>query len=175
MKYTKTIRASRNVRPATRRPVRASRASLSRRAIKADEDFADVEAIPEDIDVPAGDAEVTVEDAASELLFEAEDVAELVSEISGQPVDVTVDEDEVTFTVGEDTYTVTPEGDEEVVEDSRKVRRSARSVRAGRAMRRPMARRDSSARRVAASRRAVAPARRVAATRRVSATRRTQK
>ena len=177
MKYTKTIRASRNVRPATRRPVHASRASLRSRAIKADDEFADEEGIPADIpaDAPIGDAEVTVEDDASELLFEAEDVAELVSEISGQPVDVTVDEDEVTFTVGEDTYTVTPEGDEEVVEDSRKVRRSVRSVRAGRAMRRPMARRVAPASRVAASRRAVASARRVAATRRVSATRRTQK
>lgn len=153
MKYTKTIRASRNIRPATRRPVRASRA---RRAIRADEEFDDIDIPDEDIDMPedeSAEGGVNVDDAASELLFEAEDVAELVSEVSGQPVDVTVDEDQVTFTVGDDTFTVTPEGDEEVVEESRRVRRSARSVRAGRSM---MARR---------------PARRVAASRRVSARR----
>ena len=40
MKYTKTVRASKNVRPA--RPVRASHSSLRRRAIKADVDFDDV-------------------------------------------------------------------------------------------------------------------------------------
>jgi hypothetical protein len=173
MKYTKSIRASRRIRPATR-PVSASRASLRRRAVRADEE---IEALPEDI--PA-EAEVNVDAEASELLFQAEDVAELISEVSGQPVDVTADEDEVTFTVGEDEYTVTPDGDEEIVEESRRVRRSARSVRAGRMMRRPSARRVSasrramSARRVSASRRPSA-ARRVAATRRVSATRRPRK
>lgn len=151
MKYTKTIRASRNVRPA--RPVRASRAAL-RRPVKADDEIEDFSEDVENIDVPA-DAEVSVDEAATELLFEAEDVAELVSEVSGMPVDVTVDEDQVTFTVGEDEYTVTPEGDEEVVEESRRMRRSARTVRANRQMRRP--------------------ARRVAASRRVSATRRTRR
>lgn len=157
MKYTKTVRASRNVRPA--RSVSASRAALRRRVIKADDEIEDeIVDMPE---APVEDAGVSVDPEATELLFEAEDVAELVSEVSGQPVDVTVDEDEVTFTVGDDTYTVTPEGDEEIVEQSRRMRRSARSVRAGRQMvRRP-------ARRVAASRR-VASARRVA-------TRRTQK
>lgn len=157
MKYTKTIRASRQA--SARRPVRASRASLGRRAIKADEefveeDFEDVDLPADDsVDAPAGDeGEVTVEDAATELLFEAEDVAQLVSEVTGSPVDVTVDEDEVVFTVGDDEYTVTPEGDEEVVEESRRMRRSAR--------------------RVAASRRMVRPTRRVAASRRVPATRR---
>lgn len=169
MKYTKSIRASRNVRP-TRRPVRASRAALRRRAIKADEEIADIEAPVEDI--PA-EGEVSVDEAASELLFEAEDVAELVSEVSGMPVDVTVDEDEVTFTVGDDTFTVTPEGDEEIVEESKRVRRSARSVKAGRRIsaRRPMARRVSASRRAMATRR-VSAARRAPSARRVSAARR---
>jgi len=146
MKYTKTIRASRKM-PA-RRPVSASRSSLRRRAIKADEEF-------EDIDIPAdagAEGDVNVDAAASELLFEAEDVAELVSEVAGLPVDVTVDEDEVTFTVGDDEYTVTPEGDEEIVEESTRMRRSARRVSAARRTARP-------ARKVAASRRVSAPRR----------------
>lgn len=166
MKYTKSIRASRRVRPATR-PVSASRSALRRRAIKADEEFEDIEALPEGEDVAPAEGEVNVDAEASELLFQAEDVAELISEVSGQPVDVTADEDEVVFTVGDDEYTVTPDGDEEIVEESKRVRRG-RSVRAGRAMRRP------TASRVAASHRATA-SRRVAASRRVSATRRTRR
>lgn len=173
MKYTKTVRASKNVRSATRRPVRASRTAMRRRSIKADEEFED---IPEDFDAPADVdvaevADVTVDDAATELLFEAEDVAELVSEISGQPVDVTVDDEIVTFTVGDDEYTVTPDGDEEIVEESKRIRRSAKSVRAGR---RIPARRVPASARVAASRR-VPATRKVAASRRVSATRRPRK
>lgn len=157
MKYTKTIRASRNVRPATR-PVRASRAALRRRAIKADVDLGEEDIPMDDMpmdDMPAEGGDVNVDEAASELLFEAEDVAELVSEVSGLPVDVTVDEDEVTFTVGDDTFTVTPEGDEEIVEESTRMRRSARSVRAGRSLsaRRPAARRVAASRRVSATRR----------------------
>ena len=191
MKYTKSVRASRNLRPATR-PVRASRAALRRRAIKADEEIdEEIEAPAEDLPAEGeGAGDVSVDAEASELLFEAEDVAELVSEVAGLPVEVTVDEDEVTFTVGDDEYTVTPDGDEEIVEESKRMRKSARSVKADRRIsaRRPMARRVSASRRamasrrVAASRRAVRPSarkvsasRRVAATRRVSAARRTQK
>lgn len=158
MKYTKTVRASKNVRPA-RRTVRAS-AMASRRVVKA-EDELDVPAIDDDIPAaPEADADVTVDEVASTLLFEADDVAELVAEISGEPVDVTVDEDEVTFAVGEDVYTITPEGDEEIVEESTRLRKGARRVSASRRMARP-------ARRVAASRATKAPARRVSATRRV--------
>lgn len=161
MKYTKTIRASKNVRPARR--VSASRAALRRQAVKADVDFDDEaiedidvavdEDIPADVDVE--EAEVTIDDAATELLFEAEDVAELISEISGEPVDVTVDDDEVVFAVGEDEYTVTPEGDEEVVEDSIRFRKDAKKVAASRKMpaRRPSARRVAASRRVSATRR----------------------
>lgn len=153
MKYTKTVRASRNIRPA--RPVRASRA-VTRRPIKADDEFPEDEFVDEpEVDDVAEGGDVSVEDAATELLFEAEDVAQLVAEVSGQSVDVTVDEDEVTFTVGDDEYTVTPEGDEEIVEQSTRARKSARTVRAGRQMvRRPVARRVAASRRVSAARRA---------------------
>lgn len=155
MKYTKTIRASRNIRPA--RSVRASRAAI-RRPVKADDEIDDFagEDFDVDVDAPADAADggdVSVADGATELLFEAEDVAQLVAEVSGQSVDVTVDEDEVTFTVGDDEYTVTPEGDEEIVEQSTRVRKSARTVRAGRQMvRRPVARRVAASRRISARR-----------------------
>ena len=180
MKYTKSIRASRNVRPARR--VSASRAALQRKAIKADDEIEELP--PVEDTAPEGPAEVNVDAEASELLFEADDVAELIAEVTGEAVDVTVDEDQVVFAVGEDEFTVTPEGDEEIVEESKRMRRSARSVKAGRAMRRPMARRPMpsrvsasrrmAARRVAAARRP-STARKVSASRRVSATRRPQK
>jgi uncharacterized protein YlxW (UPF0749 family) len=122
MKYTKTIRASKTARPA--RSVRASRAAL-RRSVKADEEIVDdIPAEVEDVEIPAEEAEVTVDESATELLFEAEDVAELVAEVTGEAVDVTVDDTEVIFTIGDDEYTVTPEGDEEVVEQSTKIFRS---------------------------------------------------
>ena len=146
MKYTKTIRASKTARPA--RSVRASRAAL-RRSVKADEEIVDdIPAEVEDVEIPAEEAEVTVDESATELLFEAEDVAELVAEVTGEAVDVTVDDTEVIFTIGDDEYTVTPEGDEEVVEQSTRMRKGARRVSASRRMpaRRP-------ARKVSASRR----------------------
>ena len=74
--------------------------------------------------------EVTVAPEASELLFEAEDVAELVAEVTGQPVDVTAEEDTVVFTIGEDEFTVQAEGDEEVLEATRKNIRGKRTVAA---------------------------------------------
>lgn len=140
MKHTKTVRASRRLgRPATR-PVRANR-----RMIRSDED----------IDTPPVDDEIIDDEIAdiddapaeeAELLFEASDVAEVLSEYSGEPVDYTVDDEttEVTFTIGDDEITITPEGDEEVVEESSRIRRSARRVAASR--------RARMGRRVAASR-----------------------
>lgn len=53
------------------------------------------------------------EDVASDLLFEADDVAELLSEVTGEEVGVDTDEDTVIFTVGDDEYTIEAEGDEE--------------------------------------------------------------
>lgn len=63
---------------------------------------------------PAATAEVDPE--ATDLLFEAEDVAELVAEVTGEEVEVTVEDDAVIFAVGDDEFTVEPEGDEEILE-----------------------------------------------------------
>lgn len=63
-------------------------------------------------------AETEVATEATELLFEAEDVAEILAEVSGEDVEVTADGDVVTFAVGEDEYVVEAEGDEEYVESS---------------------------------------------------------
>lgn len=83
------------------------------------------------------------EDAASDLLFEADDVAELLSEVTGEEVGVDTDEDTVIFTVGDDEYTIEAEGDEEEltactkpvkarkdVKSSARARKSARTVKA---------------------------------------------
>ena len=75
-------------------------------------------------------ADVNIDDQASELLFEASDVAELVAEVTQQPVEVTADDDTVVFTVGEDEYTVEADGDEEVLESVRKPLRGKRTVSA---------------------------------------------
>lgn len=172
MKYTKTIRASKSQRAS--RSIKASSKMAGRRAVKADDEI--IEDAPID-DMPAdmpADAEPAIDVApeASELLFETEDVAEVIAEITGQDVEVTVDDEgdgAVTFAVGEDEITVTPEGDEEIVESSSKLR-MARRVSAARRMgaRRP-ARRVSAARRTSA--RSAAVARRVSASRRTSAAR----
>lgn len=74
--------------------------------------------------------EPTVAPEASDLLFEAEDVAELVAEVTGAPVEVTADDTTVVFTVGEDEYTVEAEGDEEILETSRRTFRGKRTVAA---------------------------------------------
>ena len=139
MKFTKTVRASKKVAPSAKRPVRASR-----RFIRSDEDIEDIQV--DDIDVE--EAPVAEEETfEEEILFEASDVAEVLAEVTGEPVDYTVDDEttEVTFTVGDDEITVTPEGDEEVVEESTRVR----------------------GRKIAASRRLARPARKVAASRRI--------
>lgn len=67
--------------------------------------------------------EVEVAAEATDLLFEAEDVAELLAEVTDQVVEVSVDGDDVIFNVGEDEFVVTAEGDEEMVESSQKVLR----------------------------------------------------
>jgi len=85
-----------------------------------DEELDQIDAMPEDIDdVAEEDAQVDVAPEASELLFEAEDVAELIAEVTGSDVEVTVDEDSVKFTVDDVDYTVAAEGDEEILESSR--------------------------------------------------------
>lgn len=140
MKFTKTVRASKKVAPSAKRPVRASR-----RFIKSEDEIEDIEQFDDEIpaDDDTDDEEAPVEE---EILFEASDVAEVLAEVTGEPVDYTLDDEttEVTFTVGDDEITVTPEGDEEVVEESTRVR--GRKVSASQKIKRPV-------RKVSASRR----------------------
>lgn len=88
--------------------------SRRNRRIVAGEDVSDVSVAPE----------------ATELLFEAENVAELVAEVTEQDVVVDADEDTVTFTVGNMDYTVQADGQEEVMEATRRPLRGKRPVRA---------------------------------------------
>lgn len=85
--------------------------------------------------------EVNTAPEVMDLLFEAEDVAELVAEVTGQPVEATADENEVVFTVGEgedaEEFTITPEGDEEVLESVRRNFRGKRNIKASRAAKAP--------------------------------------
>ena len=117
---------------------------------------AEDEIMDEEIEVK-DEGGVSVDPDASELLFEAEDVAELVAEITGEVVEVTADGPEVTFAVGDgegaEEYTVSADGDEEVLEASRRAFRGKRRVAASsrvparrpasRPARRPAARRSS--------------------------------
>ena len=74
------------------------------------------------------EAEVEVAPEATELLFETDDVAELISEVTGEDVSVEATEDSVEFTVGEDeVYTVEPEGDEEILEACRPKKRAVKA------------------------------------------------
>lgn len=85
---------------------------------------------------------------ATELLFEAEDVATVVAEATGEDVAVNVSDEGVEFTVGTgeeaEVFFVEPEGDEELLEASTKkvaeksVKAStrARHARAARTVRR---------------------------------------
>lgn len=77
-------------------------------------------------------AETDVAPEAAELLFQAEDVAELVAEVTGEVVEVEADDqgEAVTFNVGDDAFTVEAEGDEEAVESSTRVSRFKRPVSA---------------------------------------------
>ena len=110
------------------------------------------------------DDDVVIAPEASDLLFEAEDVAELLAEVTGDVVEATAEGDEVTFAIGEgdtiEEYTVTAEGDEEILESSRRAFRGKRPVRASRRPmgRRPVGRKPIGRRPVKASRRP-APAR----------------
>ena len=83
----------------------------------------------EDVDMPAQDGagEVTVDDEATDLLFETDDVAQLVAEVTGEDVQVTTDPetDSVVFGIGQDEFTVTPEGDEEILEARRMPKKPA--------------------------------------------------
>lgn len=122
--------------------IKASNARIQRRrqAIKADDEVID--------DVPEEGAGVSVAPEASDLLFEAEDVAELLAEVTGQDIAVEADENTVTFEIGEDQFVVEAEGDEEILEATKKplqgkkpVKASKRVAPAARPARKPVARR----------------------------------
>jgi len=107
---------------------------IQKKRIVADEEIVDEPVVDEVVDeVPEleeGEPEVDVDPEASELLFETEDVAELIAEVTGMPVEVTADEDTVVFAVGEDEFTVEPEEDVEFVESC--VKTPKKSVEASR-------------------------------------------
>lgn len=100
------------------------------KSIKAAEDIDDVDDV--DITVDDTDADVDVDPEASDLLFEAEDVAQLVAEVTGDDVVVETDDesDTVTFTVGDDQFEVQPDGDEEILEASTRFSRKKKTVSA---------------------------------------------
>lgn len=110
--------------------IKASSRRMGRRVIRANDEI--VDDIDEDVVVDEDVANINVAEEATDLLFEAEDVAELLAEVSGQDVAVTADEDAVTFEVGDDVYTVEAEGDEEILESTRVNRAGRKPVRASR-------------------------------------------
>lgn len=88
-------------------------------------------------------SEVEVAPEATELLFEAQDVADLVAAVTDEDVQVETEGEQVVFTVGEDEFTVEPEGDEEVLESVRTNKRpvkASRAVRANRSVKRSVRR-----------------------------------
>jgi len=84
-------------------------------------------------------ADTEIAPEATELLFEVEDVAEIIAEVTGVDVEVSAEGDVATFVVGEDTFTVEAEGTEEIVESSTKVLTKKRPVAATRKVTQPAA------------------------------------
>ena len=103
----------------TRKPVRA-----------ADETIEDMP--PVEDATPGEGADTDVDPAATDLLFETEDVAQLLAEVTDSEVTADVDEDtdSIVFTVNDEEYVVEPEGTEEMLEASTRVLRSKRAVKA---------------------------------------------
>lgn len=89
----------------------------SLKPIKANE-----EVVEEPMDEVVEEPEIEIDPEATALVFEVEDVAQLVAEITEEDVEVEAEEDFVEFTVGEETFTVEAEGDEEILEASSRVR-----------------------------------------------------
>ena len=99
--------------------------------VVANDELMDQNLEPEVEEAVEGEGEVVIDPEATDLLFEAEDVAELIAEITGETVEVSVEDDSVAFEIGEDVYTVEAEGDEEILEASSKaVLRGKRTVAA---------------------------------------------
>ena len=108
---------------ATKSAVKANSRAV-RRAVRASEEEEVQEEFVEE------EATVDVAPEASDLLFEVEDVAELVAEVTGQEVSVTAEDDVITFEVGDDAYTVEAEGDEEILESTRRPLKGKAPVKA---------------------------------------------
>ncbi|MCM1226416.1 MAG: hypothetical protein NC320_03195 [Clostridium sp.] len=85
-------------------------------------------------------AETDVAEEASDLLFEVDDVAELLADATGEDVDVTADGEVVKFDVGDETYTCSAEPGDEVVESKTRISRGKRRVSASSTIRRPAGR-----------------------------------
>ena len=100
---------------------------IQKKRVFAETDPDMIDEAPE-MDEDEGDVNVAPE--ASELLFETDDVAQLIAEVTGEPVDVTADEDQVVFAVGDEKFTVEPDGDEELLEAVRKPFKNKRPVKA---------------------------------------------
>lgn len=127
------------VKKANKKSVKASCVTRKPlKAVKADEQVEDVEA-PEAPEAP--EAEVAPE--ATELLFETEDVAQLLAEVTDEDVTVDVDDDtdEIVFTVADEEYTVAPDGEEELLEASTRIMGKKRVSAASKLRKRPMRRR----------------------------------
>lgn len=85
----------------------------------------------DDVEETGAEGEVIIDPEATDLLFEAEDVAELIAEVTGETVEVTVEDDSVEFAIGDEVFTVEAEGNEEILEAaSKKVLRGKRTVAA---------------------------------------------
>lgn len=97
---------------------------------------ADDEIIEKPVDQVAND--VDVEPSAAEMLFEAEDVADILAEVTGQPITVEVADDasQCVIGVGDDEFTIdaedaeqineaAPVPEEEPVAESKKIRGKA--------------------------------------------------
>lgn len=104
--------------------IAASCTTKSRKVTAAEDVVDDID----DIDDMGDMGEISIAPEATDLLFEAEDVAELLAEVTGSPVDVSADGSVVSFDIGDETYTVEAEGDEEIVESSTCIMSSKRIV-----------------------------------------------
>ena len=107
--------------------IAASCTTKSRKVTAAEDVVDDIDDIDDMGDM--GDmGEISIEPEATDLLFEAEDVAELLAAVTGSPVDVSADGSVVSFDIGDETYTIEAEGDEEIVESSTRIMSSKRIV-----------------------------------------------
>lgn len=128
------------VKKANKKSVKASCVTRKPlKGVKADEEVEETEVAPEAPEAP--EAEVAPE--ATELLFETEDVAQLLAEVTDEDVTVDVDDDtdEIVFTVADEEYTVAPDGEEELLEASTRIMGKKRVSAASKLRKRPVRRR----------------------------------